>query len=36
MIIVAARRSGARVLWSEDLNNGQDYGGVVVRNPFVR
>ncbi|MBI4319877.1 MAG: PIN domain-containing protein [Chloroflexi bacterium] len=34
MILVAARRSGARVLWSEDLNDGQEYGGVIVRNPF--
>lgn len=34
MILVAARRSGASILWSEDLNDGQEYGGVVVRNPF--
>lgn len=36
MILVAARRSGATVIWSEDLNDGQEYGGVVVRNPFGR
>ncbi len=34
MIIVAAQRMNATVLWSEDLNDGQDYGGVVVRDPF--
>ncbi|MDO8673573.1 MAG: PIN domain-containing protein [Dehalococcoidia bacterium] len=36
MILVAARRSGAKILWSEDLNDGQEYGGVIVRNPFKR
>ncbi|MBI4334073.1 MAG: hypothetical protein HY673_22650 [Chloroflexi bacterium] len=36
MILVAARRSGARVVWSEDFGDGQEYGGVVVRNPFSR
>lgn len=35
MLLVAARKAGAGVLWSEDLKNGQDYDGVVVRNPFV-
>jgi predicted nucleic acid-binding protein len=33
-IIEAARLAGCRVLLSEDLNNGQDYGGVRVQNPF--
>lgn len=36
MILVTASRSDAKVLWSEDLNDGQEYGGVVVRNPFNR
>ncbi len=34
MIVHAAREVGAAILWSEDLSDGQDYGGVVVRNPF--
>jgi len=25
---------GCRVLYSEDLNNGQDYSGVRAENPF--
>lgn len=33
-IIEAARLSGCDTVLSEDLNDGQDYGGVVVRNPF--
>ncbi len=35
MILTSARRLGCQCVWSEDLNHGQDYGGVVVRNPFV-
>jgi predicted nucleic acid-binding protein len=35
MIIQSARRLGCRLLWTEDLNNGQTYAGVLVRNPFV-
>lgn len=34
MILAAAQVSGARELLTEDLNHGQDYGGVVVINPF--
>jgi predicted nucleic acid-binding protein len=33
-IIAAAKALGASVLYSEDLNHGQDYGGVRVENPF--
>jgi predicted nucleic acid-binding protein len=33
-IIAAARALGARILYSEDLNHGQDYDGVTVENPF--
>lgn len=33
-IIAAARSLGASVLYSEDLNHGQDYNGVRVENPF--
>lgn len=33
-IIAAAERAGAATLYSEDLNDGQRYGGVTVVNPF--
>jgi predicted nucleic acid-binding protein len=33
-IIEAARNLGCRVVLSEDLNDGQDYHGVVIENPF--
>lgn len=33
-IIEAARASGCSHVLSEDLNDGQDYGGVTVTNPF--
>lgn len=33
-IIAAAKAAGACELWTEDLNTGQDYGGLVVVNPF--
>ncbi|MCL4177430.1 MAG: PIN domain-containing protein [Verrucomicrobia bacterium] len=34
LILAAARASGASELITEDLNHGQDYGGVRVLNPF--
>jgi predicted nucleic acid-binding protein len=34
MILTAADGLAAEVVWSEDLNDGQDYDGVTVRNPF--
>jgi len=34
MILAAAQASGARELFSEDLNHSQDYGGVRVIDPF--
>ena len=34
MILAAAQVSGARELLTEDLNHGQDYGGVRAVNPF--
>ena len=34
MIVVAAQKSGAAVLYSEDFNDGQEFGGVQVQNPF--
>jgi predicted nucleic acid-binding protein len=34
MIVWSAARLGCEVLWSEDLNPGQTYEGVRVKNPF--
>src|SRR5438445_9492764 len=34
MILTAADRAGARVLWSEDLADGQSYDAVTVKNPL--
>ena len=33
-IVAAAETLGARVIYSEDLADGQSYGNVRVRNPF--
>ena len=35
MIVAAAQTSGASELLTEDLNQGQDYGGVRAINPFL-
>ncbi len=35
MIVQSANRLGCSTLWSEDLNHGQVYDGVTVRNPFT-
>jgi predicted nucleic acid-binding protein len=34
LIVAAAEAGKADVLYTEDLNHGQQYGTVVVRNPF--
>lgn len=34
MIVASAERGGCERIWSEDLNAGQKYFGVVVENPF--
>jgi predicted nucleic acid-binding protein len=34
MILTSARSLGCRILYSEDLNAGQSYDGVVAVNPF--
>lgn len=34
LIIVSARRSGARLLLTENLQDGQRFGGMVVVSPF--
>lgn len=35
MILNSAIESGAGILWSEDLRNGQEVGPLVIRNPFL-
>ena len=35
LILAAARKKGAKILWSEDFSHGRDYAGVRVRNPFT-
>ena len=34
LVVVSAARSGATVLYTEDLNDGQEILGVRIRNPF--
>ena len=34
MIVAAAERGGCQRIWSEDLNEGQQYFGSTVANPF--
>jgi predicted nucleic acid-binding protein len=34
MIVIAAQRAGAGVVWSKDLNASQAFDGVTVRNPL--
>jgi predicted nucleic acid-binding protein len=35
MIVHSARQMRCSVLWTEDLNDGQHYADVLVRNPFA-
>ncbi|MFZ4483918.1 MAG: PIN domain-containing protein [Chthoniobacterales bacterium] len=35
-ILAAAHELGCELLYSEDLNAGQDYSGVLVQNPFAK
>ncbi|MGH9057766.1 MAG: PIN domain-containing protein [Acidimicrobiales bacterium] len=35
LIVEAARRSGAAILLSEDLQHGMDFDGVLAQNPFA-
>ena len=35
-ILAAAHAAGCAVVYSEDFNPGQDYGGLRVENPFAR
>ena len=34
LVIRTAQRAGASTLWSEDLQDGRQFGGVRIRNPF--
>jgi len=34
LILATAQAAGAHVLYTEDLQHGQDYDGVAARNPF--
>jgi predicted nucleic acid-binding protein len=36
LILASARLAACAVVYSEDLNDGQDYGGVQVSNPFAQ
>ncbi len=35
MMVAAAERAGATEFWTEDLNAGQRYAGILARNPFA-
>ena len=34
-VLVTASKAGATVVWTEDLNHGQLYDGVLARNRFI-
>jgi predicted nucleic acid-binding protein len=34
LILAAAESGGSEILFTEDLNDGQQYGKILVRNPF--
>ena len=35
MVLNSAMEVGCSILWTEDLNNGQRYDRVTIRNPFM-
>lgn len=35
LIVSAALEAGCQILYTEDLQHGQKFGGLVVRNPFL-
>ena len=35
MILAAARYAGAKIVWSEDLSEDQDYDGIEIVNPLT-
>ena len=34
MIVAAAEAAGCETLYSEDMGDGQKYGGILIMNPF--
>ena len=36
VFFAAANKAGCSTIYTEDLNDGQRYGNVVARNPFVQ
>ena len=34
-VVAAAKRLQCKQIYTEDLNHGQDYGGVTMFNPFL-
>jgi predicted nucleic acid-binding protein len=34
LVVASAKRAGCEILYTEDLQHGQDVGGVVVVDPF--
>lgn len=36
MIVAVAEQAGAKRIWSEDFNPGQEYFGVKIENPFIQ
>jgi predicted nucleic acid-binding protein len=35
LIVAAAQHGGCKILYSEDLQHGQQFGAVTVKNPFL-
>jgi predicted nucleic acid-binding protein len=35
LIICSAQKLGCDIIWSEDLNHEQQYGQVIIKNPFL-
>ena len=36
MVVRSAAQLGCQILWSEDLRDSRQMGGVTIRNPFAR
>lgn len=36
LVVQSAQTLGCRTLWTEDLTDGQRFGSLTVRNPFMR
>ena len=35
LLLATARRVGCKVMLSEDVQDGHDYDGITIRNPFA-